>query len=232
MLPSTTYYTLIGSLPALPSSFEEAERVPISELKLKKRLKMLQPQDERVIDEMAEFLVWERQPLERTDDEIVRHYETFMSKVNNPFTRELIRNAMTVRTIVAGLRCRRLRLDPPRGVAPIAAHIARNWNHLDFRLSGQFPWIADVERQLNSDAPFDLERTRTSIGWRRAKRLAEQYTFTFEAVVLYLLRWELVYRWTQRNAETGQEKFEQLVADAMGDFAEMFAPGQDGRRLH
>ena len=34
------YYTLIGSLPALPRSFDEVERVPISRLKLIERLKM------------------------------------------------------------------------------------------------------------------------------------------------------------------------------------------------
>ena len=45
MARSTTYYTLIGSLPALPRRFEQAERVPISRLKLDERLKMLTPQD-------------------------------------------------------------------------------------------------------------------------------------------------------------------------------------------
>ena len=38
MARSTTYYTLIGSLPALPRHFAEAERVPISRLRLDERL--------------------------------------------------------------------------------------------------------------------------------------------------------------------------------------------------
>lgn len=216
------YYTLLGSLPALPRSFDEAERVPISRLKLIERLKMLEPRDAQVIDEMGNFLVWERQPLERTDEEIVRHYEKFMNEVDNHFARELIGYAMATRTVLAGLRCRRLGLEAPRGIAPIAAQITRNWNQPDFRLGGQFPWIAEVDKQLNSDSPFDLERTRIDIGWRKVKRLADHHFFTFEAVVLYLMRWELVYRWTQRNAEVGQNTFEQLVTDAMGDFADMF----------
>ena len=49
---STTYYTLVGSLPALPRHFEDAERVPISVLQLQERLKMLQPHDAEVIEEM------------------------------------------------------------------------------------------------------------------------------------------------------------------------------------
>ena len=58
MARSTTYYTLIGSLPALPWHFEEAERVPISRLSLMERLKMLQPHDAHVIEEMTDFLAW------------------------------------------------------------------------------------------------------------------------------------------------------------------------------
>jgi hypothetical protein len=219
----TNYYTLIGSLPALPRSFEQAERVPISRFKLNERLKMLEPRDAAVVESICDFLVWERQPLERTDAEIMRHYENFMDEVDNRFARELIGNIMTMRTVLAGLRCRRLQLEPPVGVAPIAAQIARNWNHPDFRLATQFPWITEVEKQLNGDSPFDLERTKIEFSWRHVKRLAEEYLFTIEAVVVYLMRWELVYRWTQRSAEVGQKKFEQLVADAMGDFAHMFA---------
>ena len=223
MLRTTTYYTLIGSLPALPQSFEQVDRVPISPLKLDERLKMLEPRDARVIEELSDFLVWERQPLERTDEEIIQHYEKFMQEVDDRFARELIRDTMAARTVLAGLRCRRLQLDPPHGVAPLAAQIARNWNQPDFRLGAQFPWILEVDRQLNGDAPFSLEHTRVEISWRQIKRLADQYFFTFEAIVLYLMRWELVYRWTRRNAEAGQAKFEKLVTDAMGDFAEMFA---------
>ena len=220
---STTYYTLIGSLSALPPHFEEAERVPISRLKLDERLKMLEPHDEEVIEEMGDFLAWERQPLEKTDEDVLRHYDHFMETVENRFARELIRHALTVRTILAGLRCRRLRIDLPSGLARIVPEVARHASHPDFRLGTQFPWIGEVDAQLNGDAPFDLERKKLDIIWRHTKRLAEQYYFTFEAVVLYLIRWEVVYRWTRRNAEAGQEKFDQLVSEAMGRYANMFA---------
>ena len=47
-------------------------------------------------------------------------------------------------------------------------------------------------------------------------------TTASEAVVLYLIRWEIVFRWTSRDAAAGQEKFERLVAEAMGQYASMF----------
>ncbi len=224
MMPRTTkYYTLVGSLPALPLHFEDAERLPISQLQLDERLKMLEPHDAEVIEEISEFLVWERQPLERTDEEVLRRYDQFMETVDNRFAQELIRQAMIIRTVIAGLRCRRLGLEPPRGIAPVAAQIARQWNHPDFRLGTRLPWIGEVDAQLNSDSPFDVERQKLDIVWRQAKQMADQYHFTFEAVVLYLIRWETLYRWLHRDAVVGQEKFELLVAEAMGEYTDMFA---------
>ena len=107
---------------------------------------------------------------------------------------------------------------------PIADQIARQWNHPSFRLAGQFPWITEVNAQLVGDAPFELERTKLEIIWRHAAQLSQQYdSFSFEAVVLYLIRWEVVYRWTRRDETAGQEKFEQLVSEAMGEFADLFS---------
>lgn len=222
MARSTTYYTLIGSLPTLPRHFEAAERVPISRLKLDERLKMLQPHDAELIEELADFFAWERQPLERTDHDVVAHFNRIMATVDSPFVQDLIRHILTVRTIIAALRCRRLERNPPRGIEPVSGQISRAWNEPDFRLAAAHPWIADVDAQLNGDRPFDLDRKRLDIVWRHAKRLSEQYQFTFEAVVLYLIRWEVVYRWTRRNAAAGEEKFQQLVTQAMGRYATMF----------
>lgn len=222
MARSTTYYTLIGSLPALPRHFEEAERVPISKRRIAERMKMLEPHDARVIEEMADFLAWERQPLERTDQDVVRRFDQFMATVDNRFAQELIRHAVNVRSIIAALRCRRLKLDQPDGIEPITSRIARGWSQPDLRMGYEYPWIAEVDAQLNGDAPFDLERTILNIFWQYTNKLAEQFHFTFEAVLLYLIRWEGVYRWTQRNAEAGQGKFERLVSEAMSEYAEMW----------
>ena len=69
--------------------------MPISKLRLSERLKMLEPHDAEVVEEMGDFLVWERQPLERTDEDVLRHYDRFMETVDNRFSRDLIQYAMT-----------------------------------------------------------------------------------------------------------------------------------------
>jgi hypothetical protein len=215
---------LISSLPALPVHFEDAERVPISRLRLNQRLTMLDEEAAEALERMADFLVWDRQPFDRTDLDVCRHYDQFMESFQNPLARRWVDYAMTVRTIVSALRRRRLGLDAPPGVGWSAEHIARNWAHPDFRLAVRLPWIAEVDAQLNGDSPFELERTLLNLKWTHAKRLADQYQFSFEAVLLYLIRWEIVFYWTRRDAALGQEKFERLVANTMGKYATMFEP--------
>ena len=222
MVSGAKYYTLIGSLPALPRSFEQADRAPLSPIQLGERLSMLEPHDAEVVERMEGFLVWERQPLERTDSDVLHKYDQFMSQVESRFARDLIREAMAMRTILAGLRCRRMGREPPLGVEPLASQVSRNWNHPDFRLAGRFPWISEVEQQLNGPEPFEVERMKLRIAWRHVSRLAGVYHFEFEAVLLYLFRWEIIYRWTQRNAEAGREKLELLISQAMGPYANLF----------
>ena len=219
---STNYYTLIGSLPALPRHFEETDRAPISRLRLIERLKMLKPRDAEVMEEIVQFLAWERQPLELTDENFVQRYNLFMERIDNQFARELIKHTMTKRTIITGLRCRRLQLEPPIGVAPVAGEIARNWSHPSFRLGYRFPWIGEVDALLNGSTPFELQRKILDIGWQHMSRLSQQFSYTFEAVVLYLIRWDTVFRWTKRDTDVGRQRFEKLVTDAMGEYAEMF----------
>jgi hypothetical protein len=145
-----------------------------------------------------------------------------MRTFQNRLARQWVDSALTMRAILSALRRRRLGLGPPPGGGWSAEHIARNWPHPDFRLAARMPWITEVDNQLNGSSPFGLERTLLNLRWTYAKRLADQYQFSFEAVLLYLIRWEIVYRWTRRDAAVGQEKFERLVNEAMGEYAEMF----------
>ena len=146
MVISNKYYMLIGSLPALPTHFEDAERLPISRLGLDDRMRMLDTDAAELLQQMADFLAWDRQPLDRTDEDVCRHYDEFMRNVQNRFARRWIDDAMTLRTIVSALRRRRLGMDAPPGVGWLAENIARHWTHPDFRLATKLPWISGPTR--------------------------------------------------------------------------------------
>ena len=217
------YYMLIGSLPALPPHFERAEQVPISKLRLQERLRMLEPEDALTVEKLTDFLVWDRHPLDYGDEEILHRYHQFMEEESHEFLRRLMDYAMTVRIMVAAMRRRRMDLDPPELLGRWHHTIVENWKRPDFGLGALLPWLGEVQACFDQDRPEELDQILLNVAWTWIRSEAGRYDFaSFEAVILYLFRWEIVYRWTSRDAEAGLDRFETLVASAMAEYENMF----------
>ncbi|HUT91194.1 MAG TPA: DUF2764 family protein [Thermoguttaceae bacterium] len=221
MRPSNSYHFLLGSLPAMPRHFD-VDRVPITQPRLKKRLELLRPEDAEVLERLKAFLIWDRQPWDRTDEEVISHYDQLMSSMRNRLGRHIVAFQMDIRTIMSGLRRRRRGLPPPPGVGQWVDHIRKNWEHPEFRLQWEHPWIAPMSRLLDTTDCLEAQRIKLSVTWNHWTKLAEQYFFSFEAVLLYLVRWEIINRWTSRDAALGRERFEQLVTESLDEHANLY----------
>ena len=215
---TTNYYMLVTSLPHMPRTFD-VEQVPISRIRLQQLLAMLGERDRNVVEQVQQFLMWDRQHPERTDEEVGREYDRLMMTITNPLVRDIIGHRMDVRTITSGLRRRRLGLSPPSAVSAYVEFIRRNWEHPDFRLSREHPWIPFVRRHLESHNPVETERQLLLATWNRWVKLSDNFYFSFETILLYLARWEIVDRWTRRNESLGRQRFETLLAETLGDHA-------------
>lgn len=218
MPTATNYYMLVASLPRMPRTFE-VEQLPISRLRLQQRLAMLNEEDTTTVEQMREFLLWDRQHPDRTDTEVLREYEQLMQRVRNVLARRIIVYRMDVRTITCGLRRRRLGMDPPSGVGQWVQAIRENWEHPDFRLARQHPWIPRVRGYMEAHQPLQTERQLLLATWNQWTRLADRYYFSFETILLYLARWEIVDRWTRLNESLGRQHFESLLTEALGEHA-------------
>jgi hypothetical protein len=210
-----SYYTLIASLPALPPSFE-VERDPITRPRLQERLKLLEDDDAATVRRLQDFLNWDRQPLDRTDEEVVAHYEELTAAITNRLIRRLIDDRVETRTILSALRRRRADLPPPIGIEPWAGHIRRHWSHPEFNLQARHPWIGRFQQLTDDGDILEAERLLFSVAWDVWSRLADFRHFSFEAVILYLARWEIIDRWTSRDATRGRQRFEQLISETLG----------------
>jgi hypothetical protein len=202
----------------MPRTFD-VERVPISRIRLEQRLNMLGDKDLGVVEQVQSFLLWDRQHPERTDDEVQREYDRLMLSITNRLVRDIINHRMDVRTITCGLRRRRLNLDPPTGVGQCVEHIRTNWSDPDFRLAREHPWIPRVREGLEAKQAIDVERQLLGATWNRWVKLADEFYFSFETVLLYLARWEIVDRWTRLNESVGHERFDKLLMEVLGDHA-------------
>lgn len=222
VIPSNSYYMLVTSLPYMPRTFE-VEQVPISRMRLEQRLTMLKPNDMSVVEQVQEFLRWDRQHRDQTDEDVKDHFELLVATITNRLVRKIIVFRMDVRTIVSGLRRRHVNMSPPIGVSHLVPHIEKHWDHPQFNLVREHPWIDELLKCLAEGNTLQAERTLMRATWNRWTQLAERYYFTFESVILYLVRWEIVDRWTRLNRSVGQARFEDLVAGALGEHASIYS---------
>jgi hypothetical protein len=220
---SNNYHMLISSLPALPARFD-VERLPISFERLQGRLRMLEPEDAEEIERMLAVLRWATQFEEPSDAAVVQRYDALMYDITNALVRDILAHIMDVRMIAVALRCRRRGLPLPTvGVGQWSAHIRHNFNQPDFKLGQVFPWIPEAERLLAQGELLTLYRQYVlGATWTYLRKRAEDYYFSFEAVVLYIARWDIMRHWQQLQAERGRTIFETLVTEAVGEYANIY----------
>ena len=215
-----SYYTLVASLPHLPAHFD-VQRPPITWPRLEKRLAILGDEHACVLQQLTDFLSWDRQPLDRTEQEVIAAYDRLRETISNPLVLELVDLRIDIRTIVSGLRRRRDGKGPPEGVGRLVDTIRRNWQHPQFSLQRKHPWIEEFSRRMLAEEAEAAERLLLEVTWSVWSRMAGEYTFSFEAVLLYLARWSIVRRWTSRDAKAGKERFDRLIEETLGEYASL-----------
>jgi hypothetical protein len=221
---SNSYHMLISSLPALPPRFD-VERLPITFERLQGRLRLLEPEDAEEIERMLVVLRWANQFEEPNDTAVVQRYNALLRDMTHPLLRDILTHMMDVRMIAVALRCRRRGLALPTvGIGQWFDHIRHNFRQPDFKLGQVFPWIPEAERLLAQGDVLTLYRQYVlGVTWAYLKKGAEDYSFSFEAVVLYIARWDIMRRWQQLQAERGRAIFETLVTEALGGYANIYS---------
>jgi hypothetical protein len=215
---------LISSLPALPPHFD-VERLPITFERLQGRLRLLEPEDAEEMARLLAILRWVNQFEEASDVAVVQRYDALLHDLTTPLVRDILVHLMDVRMIAVALRRRRRGLGPPTvGIGQWFDHIRHNFHQPDFRLGQVFPWISEAERLLAQGDLLTLYRQYVlGATWMYLKKRAEDYSFSFEAVVLYIARWDIMRRWQQLQAERGRAIFETLVTEALGEYANIYS---------
>jgi hypothetical protein len=216
----------MSSLPHLGNLFG-TKQTPISRLKLEERLKMLSEKDAILLNQIASLIAWQQQPMQRTDEEFVTEAQHFFQQLGNPTLRKILEYRLNLRTIIAALRRRhRGENNPPErpwGIGAWVNYIERYWSEPGFRLEGMFPWVLEANRLLNANDSLGLERLQFEVNWKMLEQLEAGHYFDFEAVVIYLMRWSLVDRWTRYDGGAAVKRFRTLVDSGIEKFTDVFA---------
>lgn len=216
------YYTLVTSLPHLPR-FDKAQRLPITRERLIQRLKMLDPQDYELALLVTEFIAWRRQPVGRTNAEIIDIYDRGAERIfESERLKPLFELPVNQKTIIAALRRREKDLPRPlpseAGVGPLAAHIARNWEAPFFKLQATYPWIVTAASHLHEGELLKLEYLLFNLIWNRLENLLFKNYFGFEVVAAYLLKWDILQQWLSYNKEGAKVRFNELVLETINGY--------------
>ena len=230
MSGANTYIMLMSSLPS-PERLFLAKRPPLSRLKLDRRLAVLAPEDARELKLTEQVLHWGEISINLTDQEIVKRAKKALEQTNNEIVRQLIRDRLEIRTCLAALRRRSRGEQAPKagtfwGFGRWTGQIARNWNDTAFGLHRVFPWLAEADKLYNEGDTLALQRLILTQAWKSADRLKGEHYYDFVAVVVYVLKWNILDRWSRYDGVRASARFEELTDAALGDHAKLFAKGQ------
>jgi len=214
------YYTLIASLPHLPHLFE-SKQLPCSRIQLDRRLTMLSSEDREQLELMESLLWWDRQANRYEPDvELCYSKRQQLERLRNPLLREFAEWRLELRTLIAGLRRRRIDPAPPDlgrgwGVGRWNNRIRAKWQEPVFGLEFCFPFAMEFRHLLEQDQSLEAEKLLLAQLWNRLTRLQDGHYFDFEAVALYVMRWHLIERWIHHQRDAAVARFDRLVEQAL-----------------
>ncbi|NVK42328.1 MAG: hypothetical protein HWE39_13890 [Oceanospirillaceae bacterium] len=225
----TRYVLLITSLPH-PGPLFGARQTPLSRLRLEQHLQLLEAGDRQRLDRIESLLHWDRLPFDTTDAEILQQARHLIPTLGDTRLQTIVEQRLELRTLIAALR-RRHRGEP---APPLDGHcnwgygrwtgaIARYWQEPGFRLQGLYPWLPEAEKLLTDDDPLGLERLLLAQVWRQLDRAGEEHWFDFVAVVVYVLRWNLIDRWVRYSETVATQRFDALTEAGLDRFADLFS---------
>jgi hypothetical protein len=226
MASSMRYVMLITSLPYHGSLFG-AHQTPLSRQRLGYRLRILDEADAQALRDLASVLEWIHQSMKVSDQELIIRAERCAQTWGEGFLTDILRFRMELRTLFNALRRRRRgETTPPSehrwGYGRWVRHIERYWNEPGFRLQQVYPWVGEAQRLIESRDSLGVERLLLGTVWNYLTRISEGHEFDFEAVVIYVLRWDLIARWSSYNGARAASRFDRLVDSGLGRYGQLF----------
>lgn len=99
------------------------------------------------------------------------------------------------------------------GTGDVAEQLQRS-SAADFGLRGEFPYIDAVIAAVNDETNLvEKEHKIDLIRWNEASELSTFDYFTIDAILAYLVKVDIVARWTRLDAAQGRVMFERLLAE-------------------
>ena len=228
-MAENAYYTLLTSLPHIDSLFN-SRITPISRFQLDKRLSMLSTADQQRLVKIESLLHWDQLDDEVEEKALIRQAERTRAELGSQALNDLIDWRLDMRTIVAALRRKHAGqpapTEPKWSYGSRYEYIRNHWGSATLGLGSAFPWIPRVVECLRNGECIALEKILLQAVWDHLSHMAMKHSHDFEAVVIYVLRWNLVARWTAYDTDKARVRFRNLVESSLGEFRDQLPTGE------
>lgn len=211
---TSQYYTVVCSLPRMNTNFKIQE-TPISRLQLEKRLKLL-PIDKYTIAFTIESLIWTSWFMPHQSVSDLR--KLFQSVINtqSDFLRDILRWFLDLRSVITALRMRNEKKEPPENpqeywITQWSPKLIRHWSEPDFGLKTIYPWLPKIAQDIACKDTVVVEQFLLSYIWNYLSIIETGHYFDFEAIIIYLLRWNIIHYWSQFNKENALNCLNELA---------------------
>ncbi|EAR21747.1 hypothetical protein [Nitrococcus mobilis] len=221
------YVALRTSLPALPATPFGREALPISAIRLERRLGDLHPAHREALTALERLLDWRHLGKALPTDTYLRRFRAAEPQLAAHGVLDLVAVPLEMHTVVAALR-RHARGEPAPaagarwGFGPRLAHMRAHWDEPLLGVGAVFPWLAEARNHLQEHRPRELERLLLGERWRMLARTRRYGHFDFREVARYVLQWRLVAAWRRYNAEAAGRRLQAGIEQGLGHYRRLF----------
>jgi hypothetical protein len=227
MIKKSEYYELIASLPMLQgklhSDFEHMSRITFD-----KRLSKLKEDDLKMVTDLEDFIIWERNAMENAIDiEFKKKVLELQGKYKNKTFLDIIEFSTQRRLMFGLLRKRKAGLEqaPPAEefwlFPELRYNIEKFWDQPDFGLKHIGKNLAGFDKFIQEDEALEMENQILQLTWDYCDRASYGHYFDIDFLLIYAIRRSIVERWN--IAHTPQditEKFNTLAMEAINGSTE------------
>lgn len=186
---------------------------------------MLESEDARDLEQLGRLMMWASLPLDISDRDVVAMAKTVTREIESSLLREVAEWRIELRTVVAAIRRRAAGEPAPAkdevwGFGRWTRILEKNWQKTDFGLSDALPWIVEFNERIEKMDSLGFEKSLLQLVWTYLSRKAEGHYFDFEAVALYVQRWDVIHRWSMYDATDAAKRFDELMRASWGGYTE------------
>ena len=146
-------------------------------------------------------------------------YYAECARSSSRFLREWSLFDRNLRNIIAAVAARAAGRTPEEvvvGGGDVSGQLRRS-SAADFGLRGELPWIDAVIAAVNDEANLvEKEHKIDLVRWNESTELAAFDYFDIDAILSYLVRVNIVARWTRLDDRRGREMYGRLLAELDG----------------